>query len=293
MSQLWIIDDEPVICLALRSALESQGHLVRTFSAAEPAIAAASSIHASRSNDTLPELIILDVRLPGIDGLFALEQFRKLLVDVQVILITAFGDLPTAVKAIEAKVFEYLTKPFDLETALTAVERGLASRSQRIDDGSRRLVANKPQRAESSSNTHDKLELFGSSIAMQMVFKRIAMAALSDCPVLICGESGTGKELVARAIHHHSPRKSEPYLAIAPVTLNPTLIESELFGHERGAFTGADESRRGLFDLAGKGTILLDEIGDLPLAQPSLSCCGFSNKENTCPLVAHDRKRSA
>ena len=262
MSLIWIVDDEPVICSTLERAFTGQGHRVRVFQAAEPAIEAVSEIDFGSDPKPRPDLIIMDVRLPGIDGLSAIDRLHPDLPHTPFILITAFGDLPTAVRAMEAKVFEYLTKPFDLDMAMRAVARGLAvAASTSMDDSSLSTAMDR------NAATISESELFGSSPAMQSVFKRIALAAMSDCPVLIRGESGTGKELVARAIHRHSPRHLEPYLAIAPVTMNPTLIESELFGHERGAFTGADQARRGAFELAGQGTILLDEIGDLPLAQ--------------------------
>ena len=266
MSLLWIVDDEPVICSTLERTFENQGHRVHVFSAAEPAIEEASKIARQSIRLAIPDLIVIDVRLPGIDGIAAISQLNRFFPDVPVVVMTAFGDLPTAVRAMEAKVFEYLTKPFDLDAAITTVERGLASRDSRnaADESALRTDTPSPEHPLSSS---DEFELLGSSPAMQTVFKRIAMAAITDCPVLICGESGTGKELVARAIHRHSARQNEPYLAVAPVSLNPALIESELFGHERGAFTGADQARRGVFELAGQGTILLDEIGDLPMAQ--------------------------
>ncbi len=266
MSLLWIVDDEPVICSTLERTFENQGHQVRVFSAAEPAIKEASEIVQQSIRLAIPDLIVIDVRLPGMDGIAAISKLTHFFPDIPIVVMTAFGDLPTAVRAMEAKVFEYLTKPFDLDTAITTVERGLASCD------SRTTAERSVEQTDIESTDHkltfiDEFELFGSSPAMQTVFKRIAMAAITDCPVLICGESGTGKELVARAIHRHSARQHEPYLAVAPVTLNPALIESELFGHERGAFTGADQTRRGVFELAGQGTILLDEIGDLPLAQ--------------------------
>ncbi len=265
MSLLWIIDDEPVICSTLQRTFEHQGHRVRVFSAAEPAIAEANDMARQKAQLTFPDLIVIDVRLPGIDGLTALRQLNSSFPNIPVVVMTAFGDLPTAIRAMEAKVFEYLTKPFDLDAAITVVERGLAGSASRELEGSSEQAAS--QSIITRSMRVDEFELLGTSPAMQTVFKRIAMAAITDCPVLICGESGTGKELVARAIHRHSARQNEPYLAIAPVSLNPALIESELFGHERGAFTGAEQARRGVFELAGQGTILLDEIGDLPMAQ--------------------------
>ncbi|MCY2974047.1 MAG: sigma-54 dependent transcriptional regulator [Planctomycetota bacterium] len=258
MSLIWIIDDEPVICSSLSRAFQRAGYDSRVFSSAEPVMKLIAGKKTSAQPFVpLPDVIVLDVRLPGMDGLSAIVEFQKSLKSVPVIVMTAFGDLKTAVKAIEAQVFEYMTKPFDLDEMLTAVRRAIDSRRN-----SKIVGSHVPDSLDSSDSP-----LLGKSTAMQTVFKRIAMAAASDCPVLICGESGTGKELVARAIHTHSFNAKEPYLAIAPVSLNASLIESELFGHERGAFTGADHAKVGAFELAGKGTILLDEIGDLPLGQ--------------------------
>jgi two-component system nitrogen regulation response regulator GlnG len=267
MSLVWIIDDEPAICSSLSRAFQRVGYESRVFSSAESALKLVGGKKTPvQSFVATPDVIVLDVRLPGIDGLTAIVEFQKSLKSVPVIVMTAFGDLKTAVKAIEAQVFEYLTKPFDLSEMLTAVRRAIDSRaidSHQVENGE---LTDLDPLAIANSDADGNL-LLGSSAAMQTVFKRIAMAAASDCPVLIVGESGTGKELVARAIHSHSLSSKEPYLAIAPVALNPSLIESELFGHERGAFTGADYAKVGALELAGKGTILLDEIGDLPLGQ--------------------------
>ncbi len=258
MSLIWIIDDEPVICSSLSRAFQRAGYDSRVFSSVEPALKlVAGKKTPGQPFVMMPDVILLDVRLPGMDGLTAIVEFQKSLKSVPVIVMTAFGDLKTAVKAIEAQVFEYMTKPFDLSEMLIAVRRAIDSRRNSKIVGSQVTEDLDPSDSP----------LLGKSTAMQTVFKRIAMAAASDCPVLICGESGTGKELVARAIHNHSINAKEPYLAVAPVSLNPSLIESELFGHERGAFTGADHAKVGAFELAGKGTILLDEIGDLPLGQ--------------------------
>ncbi len=227
--------------------LQSEGYSVETVSSAEAGIESARK-HA-------PDTIVLDVRMPGMSGLDAIPEFQSLLGEVPIVLITAFGDLPTAIEAYQKRVTDYLTKPFDLDRALEVIRSALASRPSL--ENSKAAAITEPLHPQ----------LIGQSPAMQEVFKRIAMAANSEVPVLITGESGTGKELVAAAIHSHSSRNNRPYLPIALPALNPSLIESELFGHVKGAFTGANENREGLFSLASGGTVLLDEIGDLPMPQ--------------------------
>ena len=173
-------------------------------------------------------------------------------VDAPVIVVTAFGNLPTAVRAVEDGAFDYLAKPFDLEQALDAVNRALQRRPVK-------------EAAPAEAPVAEPEEFVGRSSAMQAVFKRIALVAPRDACVLITGESGTGKELVARAIHRHSARRERPFLPVHIAALNPNLVESELFGHTKGAFTGANQSRSGLLALADGGTVFLDEIADIPL----------------------------
>jgi two-component system, NtrC family, nitrogen regulation response regulator GlnG len=249
MPHILIVDDEPSICWSLKKLLQSEGHSVDTASSAESGLSSARK-HA-------PDTIVLDVRMPGISGLDAIPKFQELLGEVPIVLITAFGDLPTAIEAYQKRVTDYLTKPFDLERASEVIKGALASVKRPANQSPTRSHAQVPF----------DYDLVGQSPAMQEVFKKIALAASSDVPVLITGESGTGKELAAAAIHMNSARRNRSYIPIALPALNPTLIESELFGHVKGAFTGANEDREGLFAMASGGSVLLDEIGDLPLPQ--------------------------
>ncbi len=243
--RIQIIDDEEAVCWALKQALTAEGHHVTVAASAEQAFA--------QLGKSTPEVILLDVRLPGIDGLTALPRIRQLAPEAAVIVATAFGSLPTAVKAVEGGAFDYLAKPFDLNQALDTVQRALQRHS--IPDSA------PPTELEPAALE----EIVGVSPAMQQVFKRIALVAPSDACVLITGESGTGKELVARAIHRYSSRRDKPFLPVHIAALNPNLIESELFGHTRGAFTGAAQTRTGLLALADGGTIFLDELADIPM----------------------------
>ena len=194
---------------------------------------------------------MLDVRLPGSDGLSAMAKFRAKCPLAPLLLMTAYGDLQTAVAAVRNGAFEYLVKPFDLAKVQRALERALASRQRPVS---------RPARAEALGG------LVGRSPVMQEVFKRIALASAADIAVLIHGESGVGKELAARAIHEHSLRVTGPFVAVNIAAISPSLAESELFGHVRGAFTGADRDRVGLLAQANGGTLFLDEVAEIPLA---------------------------
>ncbi len=242
MSRLLIVDDEQSICWGLRRLGESIGHDVVTVSSAERALETVERVR--------PDAILLDVRLPGMDGLAAIEGLRERIGQVPIIVMTAYGDLKTAVEAVRAGAFEYLIKPFDLEQ----VERALTRALKHAEEPG--VVA--PQRRHVGG-------LIGSSSAMQNVFKQIALAAASECGVLLLGESGTGKELAARAIHQYSARTEGPFVAVNVASLSSALAESELFGHCRGAFTGADQERIGLLAQADGGTLFLDEVADIPL----------------------------
>lgn len=238
---LLIVDDEEAIAWSLRKAFERAGYQVSVSASAEDALAAARKQPF--------DVVLLDVRLPGMDGISALSKLRDLTKQAPIIVMTAHGNLSTAVKAMEQGAFEYLPKPFNLSEALDAVARAVTKRPT----------------APTSPPELDDEEIVGRSLAMQAVFKRIALVAPHDACVLITGESGTGKELVARALHRHSSRRDKPFLPVHVAALNPNLVESELFGHVKGAFTGAGQAKPGLLQLAEGGTIFLDELADIPL----------------------------
>ncbi|QDU97564.1 sigma-54-dependent transcriptional regulator [Lignipirellula cremea] len=234
-----IVDDEPSICWALEQLSRRMGYAAVTASTAERAIELAAQ--------ETPQAVVLDIRLPGIDGLSAIRELRQHTGAAPIIVITAFGDLETAVQAINAGVFEYIVKPFDLNQIEQVLTRAL-------------------EPAVESPATSERVEgLVGSSLAMQEVFKRIALAAPREASVLLQGESGVGKELAARAIHRYSRRSDGPFIAVNVAALSPALAESELFGHVRGAFTGAEQARKGLLVEASGGTLFLDEVADIPL----------------------------
>jgi len=250
MPSVLIIDDEEPIAWALRRAFEREKYRVAVAATAEAGLALAQQ--------QLPEIVFLDVRLPGMNGLAALEHLKKLAPASAVIVITAHGNLNTAVKAVEGGAFDYLAKPFELAQALDAARRALKRTVENISPAPAGL-------AQAGDIDRSPDAIVGKSPALQTVFKRIALVAPTNACVLITGESGTGKELVARAIHTHSPRRYRPFLPVHIAALNPNLIESELFGHVKGAFTGADRPREGLLAVAHGGTVFLDELADIPL----------------------------
>jgi len=244
MAHLLIVDDEQSICWGLSKLAEGLGHTVQTAGSAEDGLELAGGRR--------PDAVVLDVRLPGMDGLTAMRHFHQLLGPVPIVVITAHGQLGTAVEAVRGGALDYLTKPFDLKVAQRAIERALQAAAH-------------PPQTPSIPKEPEGRELVGSSPAMQEVFKRIALVAASDACVHVRGESGTGKELAARAIHRYSRRAEGPFVAVNVASLSPTLAESELFGHVRGAFTGADQARKGLLEEAGGGAIFLDEVADIPM----------------------------
>lgn len=244
--RILIVDDEASICWSLSQALEDEGYLCQQASSAEDALRVAA--------DFQPDAILLDVRLPGMSGLEALDALQTTSPHCIIVIMTAFGDLQTAVTAIRSSAFEYLTKPFELDHAIDVVRRGLRSRTSKAEPFDVEQHTDPPQ------------GMVGTSPAMQRVFKQVAQAANCDVPVLVTGESGTGKELIAEAIHQHSSRSPQSFMPVSLAAMNENLVESELFGHVRGAFTGAEGDRRGVLELARQGTVFLDEIGDVPLS---------------------------
>jgi two-component system nitrogen regulation response regulator GlnG len=254
MSRILIVDDEPSIGWAFREFLSADGHEVNVAASAEEALDLADRFQ--------PDAVVLDVRLPRMDGLSAMRLLRERIGPAPIVVITAFGNLDTAVRAIEGGAFDYLVKPFDLEQAGAAVTRALAVGNEKDRRGSVPSGGPTSENASAEPVPDDPDMLIGSSPVMQQVFKRIALVAATEVPVLITGETGTGKELVARAIHRHSDRRNGPFLPLSLPALSPSLVESELFGHVRGAFTGATQDRKGLLELAGGGTVFLDEIAD-------------------------------
>lgn len=242
MSSLLVVDDEQAICWGLERLGRSLGYEVTTASSAEAAL----ELTMARR----PDVIVLDVRLPGMDGLSAMQHLRARVGDVPIIVITAYGDLETAVKAVRLGAFDYVTKPFNLDQV-----RQVVMRAARREPHSSAMRAG-PVAVDG---------IIGRTPIMQATFNRIALAAAAESYVLLLGESGTGKEMAARAIHRYSRRGEGPFVAVNVAALSPALAESELFGHERGAFTGADRSHLGLLVQADGGTLFLDEVAEIPL----------------------------
>jgi two-component system nitrogen regulation response regulator GlnG len=239
--RVWLVDDDASIRWVLERALKSGGMTPRAFESAESALEALA-------NDT-PDVLLTDIRMPGISGLDLVARIRATRADLPIIVMTAHADLDNAVSAYESGAFEYLPKPFDIDQVVELVKRAAQS--------VQRVTAFKTGEIQMP-------ELLGKAPAMQQVFRAIGRLSRSAVTVLITGESGTGKELVARALHEHSPRASRPFIALNTSAIPSELLESELFGHEKGAFTGADSLRRGRFEQADGGTLFLDEIGDMP-----------------------------
>ncbi len=241
--QVWVIDDDRSIRWVIEKTLGQAGMNVTSFSSAAGVI--------GRLAGQRPEAMIVDIRMPGQDGLSLLDEISQHYPDLPVIITTAHSDLDSAVSAFKRGAFEYLPKPFDVDEMADLVQRAIAKyRSRHVgvtDDESSRAT-----------------EIIGEAPAMQEVFRAIGRLSKSNITVLINGESGTGKELVAHALHRHSPRASGPFIALNTAAIPRDLLESELFGHERGAFTGAQAARTGRFEQADGGTLFLDEIGDMP-----------------------------
>jgi two-component system, NtrC family, nitrogen regulation response regulator GlnG len=241
MRPVWIIDDDRSIRWVFEKALARESIAFRTFSSAREALAALE--------DDIPQVVVSDIRMPGESGLDFLQRARTRYPNLPVIIMTAYSDLESAVTAFQGGAYEYLPKPFDVDHAVDLIRRAL-------DESMRQETA-----VEASESAP---EILGQAPAMQEVFRAIGRLSQSHATVLITGESGTGKELVASALHRHSPRAGRPFIALNTAAIPKELLESELFGHERGAFTGAQAMRRGRFEQAEGGTLFLDEIGDMP-----------------------------
>ncbi|MDX5363782.1 MAG: nitrogen regulation protein NR(I) [Pseudazoarcus pumilus] len=243
MNTVWIVDDDRSIRWVLEKALSREEIAYESFTSANDAIAALEEAPAP------PSVLISDIRMPGRSGLDLLQRMKAEHPSVPVIIMTAYSDLDSAVSAFQGGAFEYLPKPFDVDQALALVQRALEQSTHQSGAEAEAPVAP---------------EILGQAPSMQEVFRAIGRLAQSHATVLINGESGAGKELVARALHRHSPRRDAPFIAINTAAIPRDLLESELFGHERGAFTGAAAQRRGRFEQAEGGTLFLDEIGDMP-----------------------------
>ena len=242
--EIWVLDDDPALRWLTSEALRDASHTTHEFASVE-------EVRGALVEQT-PALLITDIRLPGTDGLELLAQLRKTHPDLPVVVVTAHSDLRSAVAAYQGGAFEYLPKPFDVDELNAVVGRALSA-----------AVSVGPPAAQEGV---DGNQLIGDSPAMQSVFRSIARLAGTNFTVLISGESGTGKELAARALHRHSARARQPFIALNTAAIPAELLESELFGHERGAFTGATARRLGRFEQARGGTLFLDEIGDMPIA---------------------------
>ena len=254
MHKIWIADDDEAIRLVLEESLSSSGFDTSSFSSADELI---KSLENSE-----PDLIITDVQMPGMLGYDLLKHINNNFEDLPVIIMTAFADMQAAVESFGGGAFEYIPKPFDLEDAIKIIERALEE---------------KPKTKGLKKET--KLDIIGESNAMQNVFRSIGKLSNTIATVLIQGESGTGKELIAKSLHKNSPRHDMPFIALNMADIPKELVESELFGHEKGSFTGAVDKRIGRFEQANGGTLFLDEIGDMPLDSQTRLLRVLSNKE--------------
>jgi len=240
MHKVWIVDDDSSIRWVLARALRAEGFDVSDFEDAESALS-----HLEKDS---PEVLMTDIRMPGMSGLELAKTLHQQHSDIPVIVMTAHTDLDSALASYESGAFEYLPKPFDLDEAVRLVHRAVEPKGGEI---------------KHEEELNDEVEIIGEAPAMQEVFRAIGRLAKSNINVMVCGQSGTGKELVANALHHHSPRASKPFVAINIAAIPAELLESELFGHEKGAFTGAQAQRKGRFEQADGGTLFLDEIGEM------------------------------
>lgn len=293
---LWLIDDDPALRLILEDTFQDAGLEVQAFSNAKGAWAKLNDILNDHKNQArLPDVILTDIRMPMMDGLSFSQWMNKNFPDLPVIIMTAHSDLKSAVDSYDTGAFEYLPKPFDLDHVVTIVKKAIGTnpKASTLKSEEKPVVASNPEAdasvtfkknkattADSASTKATKANatkpskpegvqsspIIGQSAAMQTVFRAIGRLASSPITVLITGESGTGKELVAGALHQNSPRQKKPFIALNMAAIPHELIESELFGHEKGAFTGATTQRQGRFEQADGGTLFLDEIGDMPFS---------------------------
>ena len=240
---VWIVDDDQSIRWVLERALGGEGLEISSFESGNQVLEAFKS--------SVPQVILTDIRMPGIDGMGLLQKVHQQYPDLPVVIMTAHSDLDSAVSSYQNGAFEYLPKPFDIDEAIALVKRALEHSQQQ-------------NRSIEEPVVEQYSEIIGEAPAMQEVFRAIGRLSNSHITVLINGESGTGKELVAKALHRHSPRSKSPFIALNMAAIPKDLIESELFGHEKGAFTGAGSMRKGRFEQAAGGTLFLDEIGDMP-----------------------------
>lgn len=247
---VWVIDDDKSIRWVLEKALKQAGMQVTAFESADEAL------QLVRENAIPPNAVISDIRMPGSDGLSLLKQLKSVHPNLPILIMTAFSDLDSTVTAFEEGAFEYIAKPFDVDTVIERTQRACALQREshkRPARESAKKEVNEPQE-----------ELLGEAPAMQEVFKAIGRLSKSKITVMVNGESGTGKELIAHALHRHSPRSDNAFVALNMAAIPHDLMESELFGHEKGAFTGAQATRIGRFEQSDRGTLFLDEIGDMP-----------------------------
>ncbi len=242
MRPVWVIDDDRSIRWVFEKALAREGIPFKTFAQATEALEALDVAGA-------PQVLVSDIRMPGASGLELLHDVKRRYPNLPVIIMTAYSDLESAVATFQGGAFEYLPKPFDVDQAVGLIRRALGESTREL---------------ESEESLTGSPDILGQAQSMQEVFRAVGRLSQSSATVLVTGESGTGKELVARALHRHSPRADKPFVAINTAAMPRDLLESELFGHERGAFTGAQALRHGRFEQAESGTLFLDEIGDMP-----------------------------
>ena len=244
--KIWIVDDDQSIRWVLQRALEKAEMDIEAFEVASDLLKA---LHIANEKNQLPDAIISDIRMPGMDGFDLIKEIHSSYPELPVIIMTAHSDMDSAMSAYESGAFEYLPKPFDINEVIELARRACASNKA-------------PEKNDDEAISQQ--EIIGKSVAMQDMFRTIGRLSKSSISVLITGESGTGKELVAKALHNHSPRADKPFIAINTAAIPKDLLESELFGHEKGSFTGAQAQRKGRFEQANHGTLFLDEIGDMP-----------------------------